>query len=87
MGHLLLKLDKISEKQISKFEKECKDKGKNSFHFAWVMDENIEESVQAKGDILITRDPLQDQKKQNHLTNQGQRKQVSLFLYHAPRFL
>lgn len=29
------------------------------------MDENIEESVQAKGDILITRDPLQDQKKQN----------------------
>lgn len=43
MGHLLLKLDKISEKQINKFEKECKDKGKSSFHFAWVMDENIEE--------------------------------------------
>ena len=31
------------------------------------MDENIEESVQAKGDILITRDPLQDQKKQLEL--------------------
>ena len=29
------------------------------------LDENIEEAVQAKGDILITRDPLQDQKKQN----------------------
>lgn len=36
----------------------------NNPYFA-VLDENIKEVVESNGDILITRDPLQDQEKQN----------------------
>jgi elongation factor 1 alpha-like protein len=43
MGHLLFKMGYIRERNIQKFEKECSNIGKNSFHFAWIMDESEEE--------------------------------------------
>ncbi len=39
MGHLLLKLRAVTDKLIQKFEKEARDMGKESFKYAWVMDE------------------------------------------------
>lgn len=43
LGHLLFKLGKVSDRQLEKFEKECKSIGKTTFHFAWALDENKEE--------------------------------------------
>eukprot|EP01128_Nolandella_sp_AFSM9_P008677 TRINITY_DN5366_c0_g1_i1.p1 TRINITY_DN5366_c0_g1~~TRINITY_DN5366_c0_g1_i1.p1 ORF type:complete len:781 (-),score=204.49 TRINITY_DN5366_c0_g1_i1:118-2346(-) len=43
MGHLLLKTGEIDQKSIRKFEKESKQAGKSSFHFAWVLDAHSEE--------------------------------------------
>ena len=43
MGHFLYKLGKVTDKQLNKYEKECKEIGKTTFHFAWAMDENLEE--------------------------------------------
>ena len=43
MGHLLVKLDVVSMKTIRKYEKESRERGKASFHFAWVLDEQEEE--------------------------------------------
>jgi elongation factor 1 alpha-like protein len=43
MGHLLYLLGEINDKTLSKYEKESKRIGKNTFHFAWAMDEDSEE--------------------------------------------
>lgn len=43
MGHLLVDLDYVSQKDLHKFEKESKEMGKASFKYAWVMDEQAEE--------------------------------------------
>eukprot|EP00457_Paulinella_chromatophora_P004713 gb/GEZN01004726.1/.p1 GENE.gb/GEZN01004726.1/~~gb/GEZN01004726.1/.p1 ORF type:complete len:607 (+),score=87.85 gb/GEZN01004726.1/:89-1909(+) len=43
MGHLLYKLGYVSTQTMRRYEKESREMGKASFHFAWVMDENPEE--------------------------------------------
>lgn len=43
MGHLLYLVGQISDKTLQKYEKESKKLGKNTFHFAWAMDEDTEE--------------------------------------------
>ena len=43
MGHLLYLLGEINDKTLSKYEKESKRIGKNTFHFAWALDEDSEE--------------------------------------------
>ncbi len=43
MGHLLYLQGEISDRILEKYEKESKKIGKNSFHFAWAMDEGTEE--------------------------------------------
>jgi len=43
MGHLLFKLGSVSQKIMHKYEKESKKVGKQSFMFAWVLDETDEE--------------------------------------------
>jgi hypothetical protein len=46
MGHLLYALGYVSQRTISKYEKEASIVGKATFHFAWVMDEHEEEVKQ-----------------------------------------
>lgn len=43
MGHLLYRLGQVSSKQMHKFEQESKKLGKQSFMYAWVLDETGEE--------------------------------------------
>eukprot|EP01012_Entosiphon_sulcatum_P046046 TRINITY_DN6167_c0_g1_i1.p1 TRINITY_DN6167_c0_g1~~TRINITY_DN6167_c0_g1_i1.p1 ORF type:complete len:479 (-),score=127.90 TRINITY_DN6167_c0_g1_i1:132-1568(-) len=43
MGHILVALELVSKKVMHKYEKESREKGKASFHFAWVLDEQEEE--------------------------------------------
>lgn len=43
MGHLLYIMGEIDDKTLNKYEKESKRIGKNTFHFAWAMDEDAEE--------------------------------------------
>ena len=43
MGHLLYLMGEIDERTLNKYEKESKRIGKNTFHFAWAMDEDAEE--------------------------------------------
>jgi elongation factor 1 alpha-like protein len=43
MGHLLYLVGEINDKVLQKYEKESKRIGKNTFHFAWAMDEDSEE--------------------------------------------
>ena len=43
MGHLLHLLGYIDKKTIAKYEKDSKSIGKDSFHFAWVLDASEEE--------------------------------------------
>lgn len=43
MGHLLFKLGNVSQKIMHKYEKESKKVGKQSFMYAWVLDETDEE--------------------------------------------
>lgn len=43
MGHLLFKLGNVSQKMMHKHEKESKKVGKQSFMYAWVLDETDEE--------------------------------------------
>ena len=43
MGHILYKLDAVPQRLIHKYEKDSKASGKQSFHFAWVLDETEEE--------------------------------------------
>ncbi len=43
MGHLLYLQGQVSDKTMQKYEKESKKIGKNTFHFAWAMDEGTEE--------------------------------------------
>lgn len=43
MGHLLYDTGVVNQKTIHKYEKESNQMGKNSFHFAWVLDEHEEE--------------------------------------------
>eukprot|EP00003_Mantamonas_plastica_P011739 TRINITY_DN2156_c0_g1_i2.p1 TRINITY_DN2156_c0_g1~~TRINITY_DN2156_c0_g1_i2.p1 ORF type:complete len:483 (+),score=168.05 TRINITY_DN2156_c0_g1_i2:1019-2467(+) len=43
MGHLLYQIGSVAKQDLRKFEKESKQIGKGSFHFAWVMDNEDEE--------------------------------------------
>lgn len=43
MGHLLYKLGHIQQRTIQKYEHESKKLGKQSFVYAWVLDETEEE--------------------------------------------
>lgn len=43
MGHLLYRLGQVSSKQMHKYEQESKKLGKQSFAYAWVLDETGEE--------------------------------------------
>jgi len=43
MGHLLFKLGNVSQKMMHKHEKESRKVGKQSFMYAWVLDETDEE--------------------------------------------
>lgn len=43
MGHLLYRLGQVSAKQMHKYEQESTKLGKQSFKFAWVLDETGEE--------------------------------------------
>lgn len=43
MGHLLYLQGEINDKTLAKYEKESKRVGKNTFHFAWALDEDTEE--------------------------------------------
>ena len=43
MGHLLYLLGRVSGKQMHRYEKESREMGKASFHFAWVLDQQEEE--------------------------------------------
>lgn len=45
MGHLLCELGEVSQKTMHKYEQESKKIGKQSFMFAWVLDETGEERV------------------------------------------
>ncbi|XP_051116979.1 uncharacterized protein LOC127241802 isoform X2 [Andrographis paniculata] len=42
-GRLLHLLGQISQKEMHKYEKEAKQKGKGSFAYAWALDESVEE--------------------------------------------
>ncbi|CAG0920627.1 unnamed protein product [Notodromas monacha] len=43
MGHLLFKMGQVNQKTMHKYEQESKKVGKQSFAFAWVLDETGEE--------------------------------------------
>jgi len=43
MGHLLVELGQVSSKMMHKYEQESRKLGKQSFAFAWVLDETSEE--------------------------------------------
>jgi elongation factor 1 alpha-like protein len=43
MGRLLHLMGRVSEKEMRKYEREAKQKGKGSFAYAWVLDESVEE--------------------------------------------
>ena len=43
MGHLLFQLGQVSQKIMHKYEQESKKVGKQSFMYAWVLDETDEE--------------------------------------------
>jgi elongation factor 1 alpha-like protein len=43
MGHLLHRLGQVSSKLMHKYEQESKKLGKQSFVYAWVLDETGEE--------------------------------------------
>ena len=43
MGHLLVELGQVSSKMMHKYEQESRKLGKQSFAFAWVLDETAEE--------------------------------------------
>jgi len=43
MGHLLWKLGYVAHGKMTQYERESKLQGKNSFHYAWVLDEGSSE--------------------------------------------
>lgn len=43
MGHLLYDMDNVSQRTLHKYEQESKKLGKQSFMFAWILDETEEE--------------------------------------------
>ena len=43
MGHVLVKLGQISSRVMHKYEQESRKLGKQSFAYAWVLDETSEE--------------------------------------------
>jgi elongation factor 1 alpha-like protein len=43
MGHLLYKLGHVNSKTMHKYEQESKKLGKQSFMYAWILDETGEE--------------------------------------------
>jgi len=45
MGHLLLDLGQVNQRTMHKYEQECKKIGKQSFLYAWILDETDEERL------------------------------------------
>lgn len=43
MGHLLFDMDNVSQRTLHKYEQESKKLGKQSFMYAWILDETEEE--------------------------------------------
>lgn len=43
MGHLLVKLGRVTQRTLHRFRREAEEKGKASFAYAWVMDEHADE--------------------------------------------
>lgn len=43
MGHLLYRLGRVNQKTMHKYEQESKKVGKQSFVYAWILDETGEE--------------------------------------------
>jgi elongation factor 1 alpha-like protein len=43
MGHLLYRLGRVNKKMMHKYEQESKKLGKQSFVYAWILDETGEE--------------------------------------------
>lgn len=43
MGHLLYQLGRVNQKLMHKYEQESKKVGKQSFMYAWILDETGEE--------------------------------------------
>lgn len=43
MGHLLYDMDNVSQRTLHKYEQESKKLGKQSFMYAWILDETEEE--------------------------------------------
>jgi translation elongation factor EF-1alpha len=54
LGHLFYKLDIFSKKDLHKSMQESKQMGKNTFHFAWLLDEMTEE--RSKGVTIDTNE-------------------------------
>jgi len=46
MGHLLYLMGRVDKKTLHKYEKESKEMGKSSFHFAWILDNHDEEELE-----------------------------------------
>lgn len=53
MGHLLVDMGNVSQKVMHKYEQESKKIGKQSFMYAWVLDETGEE--RARGELFFVR--------------------------------
>lgn len=53
MGHLLYRLGQVSSKQMQKFEQESKKLGKQSFMYAWVLDETGEERYCLESSYIV----------------------------------
>ena len=43
MGHFLVEVGAVNEKTFRRYEKESREKGKASFAYAWVLDQNEDE--------------------------------------------
>jgi small GTP-binding protein len=43
LGHLMVKMGAFAERDVSKFEQQCKRVGKQSFQYAWILDQSEEE--------------------------------------------
>lgn len=53
MGHLLVDMGSVSQRTMHKYEQESKKIGKQSFMYAWVLDETGEERARGKFNNLI----------------------------------
>ena len=53
MGHLLFQLGQVSQKIMHKYEQESRKVGKQSFMYAWVLDETDEEKIYHESSRMI----------------------------------